>query len=324
MSEQSGLNHAFVLDGKGGGRAVDWSGIEAWQETDGVLWVHLDLTSEHARRWLRERSGLEDIAVEALMAEETRPRAVAQGDGLILTLRGVNLNPGENPEDMVSLRVWADARRIITLRFRRLMAIDDLVQGLEAGHGPADVGALVVQIARNLTARMWPVVGGMDDQMDALEDLVAAEQTDGLRDRLIVQRRQAIGLRRFLAPQREALSRLATEPLVWLDERDRLRLRETTDQVARIVEDLDAMRERGSLVKDELVTRISERMNRTMYLLSLVATIMLPLSLITGALGMNVGGVPLAENKQGFILVSLGLGVTAVVLIWLFRRLKWL
>lgn len=324
MSETRGLIHAFVLDGKGGGRRLDWAGVEAWQESDGVLWLYLDLTQEDSRRWLREESGLTDVAIDALMADETRPRAVTLGDGLLLTLRGVNLNPGEDPEDMVSLRIWADARRIITLRFRRLMAIEDLVSQLEAGSGPADVGAFVVRIATNLTARMWPVVGSMDDQMDALEDFVAAEQTDGLRDKLIVQRRQAIGLRRFLAPQREALGRLTTEPLVWLDENDRLRLRETGDQVARIVEDLDAMRERGSLVKDELVTRISERMNRTMYLLSLVAAIMLPLGLVTGALGMNVGGVPLAENKQGFILVSLGLGVLAVVLIWVFRRLKWL
>jgi len=104
MSEE-GLVAAYRLDGRGGGTPLDWDGIGAWQPGDGVLWVHLNRQFEDAQRWLRERSGLDEVVVEALLAEETRPRCVPMGNGVMLFLRGVNLNPGADPEDMVSIRL---------------------------------------------------------------------------------------------------------------------------------------------------------------------------------------------------------------------------
>ncbi len=320
MSEQDDLICALLLDGRGGGRQIDWPEIRRWEPADGVLWIHLNRNGAATRGWLSsEESGLDPLVCEALLAEETRPRATSVKDGLLVILRGVNLNPGADPEDMVSVRMWVDSQRIITVRIRRLMAIEDIRASLAAGTGPKTTGELLIHLAERLIDRMSPAMAEIDDQVDALQDQVLTAESHDLRAALAGLRRQAIMLRRYLAPQRDVLARLQAEPLNWLSDGLRLRLREIADRVTRYVEDLDAARERAAVTQEELSNRLSEQMNRTMYILSIVAAVFLPLGLLTGLLGINVGGIPLAESAWGFISVSAFLVVLAVAQIFFFR-----
>jgi zinc transporter len=110
----------------------------------------------------------------------------------------------------------------------------------------------------------------------------------------------------------------------WLGARDRAVLREVADRTTRFVEDLDAARERAAVVQDELNTRLSDQMNRTMYLLTLVATVLLPPSLITGLLGVNVGGIPGSDQAWAFWAVLVLLLLLAGVEIAVLRRLRWI
>ena len=103
-----------------------------------------------------------------------------------------------------------------------------------------------------------------------------------------------------------------------------MHLRELLERTARFVEDLDSARDRAAITQEELNNRLSEQMNKAMYVLSIVAAIFLPLSLLTGLLGINVGGIPGAENKWAFLLVTFLLVLIALMLISLFRRIKWL
>jgi zinc transporter len=145
-----------------------------------------------------------------------------------------------------------------------------------------------------------------------------------VRYTLVDLRRVAISLRRYVAPQRDALNRLSQLDEAWLDERVRGRLRETVDHVTRITEQLDEVRERSAVVQDELMNRLSQRMERTMYVLTVVATIMLPLGFLTGLLGINVAGIPGTETSWAFWAVCGILAAVAVVEVWVLRRLKWL
>jgi len=241
-----------------------------------------------------------------------------------MTLRGVNLNPGANPEDMVSLRIWIEPTRIITVRIRRLMAVNDVREKLEAGVGPKSTVDVLRMLAAGLVQRVNPVLDVMNDEIDELENDMVENPGADIRHRLKDLRRQAIALRRYLAPQREALARLYTDDVGWIDKEYRMAFRETADQSVRIVEDLDAMRERAAVIQDELTNRTAENMNRNMYTLSVVAALMLPLGVITGMLGMNVGGIPLSESKIGFAVVIGLLGVIVGLQIFIFRRLKWI
>lgn len=319
----SALITAFCIDGEGGGTALDWDGIRNWSAGQGLLWLHLDYKEEATHRWLEEESGLDPVVLEALQAEDTRPRSIVYPCGMLVILRGVNMNPGANPDDMVSLRVWLDPQRIISIRHRKVMAIDDIRRSVLEGAGPIDVGDFLIRLTRGLSYRIGDVLHQIDDEVDLLEDEVLEQGSFEQRSKLSGLRRQIIRIRRYLAPQREVLNRLQAEKTELLSEKDRILLREVADHITRYVEDLDSAKDRAAVCQEELENRIAAQMNKTLYILSIITAIFLPLGLITGLLGINVGGIPGSENPFAFIFVCLLLVAIVIGQILIFRRIRW-
>lgn len=324
MGNNDGLIAAYVLDGKGGGQRVGWEEIREWTPAVGLLWLHLNFEAPKAQRWIREESQLEDVVGDALLAEESRPRITTFDDGVLIALRGVNLNPGADPDDMVSLRIWAEKNRIITTRRRKLLSVADLCSAVEKGQGPGTSGEFLEDVADRLMVRMGDVIDELEDKAAELEEAVLTAESHELRPMLASIRRDAINLRRFMAPQREAIARLQSEKISWLAEEDRVRLRETYDRLTRYIEDLDAARERAAVTQEELVSRLSEQMDNRMYVLSVVAAIFLPLGFLTGLLGINVGGIPGSEYKAAFFIFCLLLAALVVIEVIIFKRKKWM
>ena len=322
-STDDGLIGAYIFDGKGGASQVDWSAIHNWQPEQGVLWVHLDYSTTTSKQWLEIDAGLDDVVRKALQDEETRPRSLVIKDTLLLTLRGVNPNPEADPEDMVAMRIWTDGQRIISTRRRRLLTASHIGKQLVAGEGPANAGEFIVMVTEHLTAHIAGVIEAVDDKVDMLEEQVLTAQSYYLRGEIAGVRREAIGLRRYLSAQRDALSRLYTERIPWLSDIDRVYLREATDRTLRYIEDLDSARDRASVTHEELMSRLSEQTDRRMYVLSVVAALFLPLGFLTGLLGINVGGVPGAEDKQAFIVFVVLLVIIVLLQFILFKWKRW-
>lgn len=320
--EDGGLVWAILADTEGEVREVGWEEVEAWDPDQGFLWLHVDYTEDRVQRWLEEKSGIEPVVQAALDAEETRPRSLVSRDGLMVILRTVNLNPGADPEDMVSLRVWLDASKVVTLRQRRVFALADLHERLLGGVGPKNSGDFLINLCELIAERVGTVLADLDDAVDSLEDQMLTVGSRELRSQVGTLRRQAIALRRHLAPQRDALARLQIERVSWIDDFHRLHLREAADRVVRFVEDIDSARDRAAVTQEELQTRLSDQMNRTMYMLSVVAAIFLPLGLLTGLLGINVGGIPGTESPWAFAIVCLLLVVLAAAIAFYFHRRK--
>lgn len=324
MDHINGLVVAYLLDAKGGGRSIGWEEVRQWSPEQGILWAHFDRTIEQTVSYLQEESNLEPIVVEALLEQETRPRAVQTSQGLLVVLRGVNMNPGADPEDMVAIRIWVDDKRIISVRRRKLLSITDMRNKIDSGNGPVSVGEFLVDLSDCMVDRMSAVIEDIDDAVDDLEEKVITLESYQLRSRIAQIRREAISLRRYLAPQRDAISRLYNEKVEWLNDRDRMRLREIADRTTRFVEDLDSARERAAVTQEELMGRLSEQMDKRMYLLSLVAAVFLPLGFLTGLLGINVGGIPGAEFQWAFAIVTVSMVVLVAIQVVVFKTKKWM
>jgi len=320
--DDSALISAILFDGHGGGRDCTEQELLSWTPDQGTLWLHFNYSQPDIMDWLIGKCGLDEIAAEALTAEEPRPRSHAVDDRLLLVLRGVNLNPDSDLMDMVAIRAWIEPQRIITTRNRKVMAVEDLRRALDGGSGPDDVGGFLVQLCERITLRVDVAITEIEEAEDVLEDRVLDESSYGLRPILSSLRRRLINLRRYLAPQRLVLSQLQFDDLSWLAKDDKLKFREIADHLTRYVEELDATRDRAAIAQDELESRLAEQMNKNMYVLSVVAAIFLPLSLLTGLLGINVLGIPGSNNPYGFYIVCAVLVGTAAVQYWIFRRRK--
>lgn len=325
MEATSGLICAYRLDGKSGGSALGWADLtDGLRPENGFVWVHLQRDAPDSQAWLHHGSGIGRLAIGALLAEETRPRCTTFENGTLVNLRGVNLNPGAEPEDMVSVRLWIEARFVVSTRRLPLAAVQDLRAAIDQRRGPCSPAELVSMLAERLTDRMMPVVLDLDERLDDLETVLLDGGASEMRQELGAIRRRAIGIRRYIGPQRDALAQAVAADLPRGDMQTRERLRETSLRVTRLVEDLDATRERAAAMQDELAQHLAEQANRRLYLLSLVTTIFLPLSFVTGLFGINVGGMPGIDSSHAFLFVCLALVVVAALEVILFRRLRWL
>ncbi len=315
---------AYELDGSGGGTALPKEDVIEHTKGDKLTWVHLDASHPETKQWLEKKiSFLDPFIAQTLLADENQPRTTQIDNGVLLILRGVNLNEDADPEDMVSIRMWIEKHRIISVRRRKLKAVADIADKINVGKGPKDAGQFLCMLSARLFERMEPVLAALDEKTDEIEENVLESADVSLREAIIDVRIQAIMFRRYMTPQRDAIGKMRTADLEWLDDIHRRHLQEIYNHVARYVEDLDAIRERAQIVKDELANILTDRLNKNMYVLSVIAAIFLPLGFLTGLLGINVGGIPGAENANAFMIFCGILTVIVVMQVIIFKKFKW-
>ena len=284
-------------------------------------WWHFDRADPALETWTAQT--LAEIPAAALLQDETRPRCDAYDNGLILNLRGINLNEGQPNDQMVSVRMWVARDVVVTVRVRRIFALEEIRQEILRDEVPPDVGSFLENLIGKLTLRVQEEVLEIAEATDACEDEIAenlATAPSGLGD----LRRQVIKLRRYLDPQRSALQKLAGMDLEFMSHTQRLDLRELANRSILAVEELDALRDRLLTLQDHYDSKLALRQGRNGYALSLIASVFLPLGFLTGLFGVNVGGMPGVENHWAFALLSLAMIVAAFAMLAFMRWMKWL
>jgi zinc transporter len=314
---------AFV---DGGGAVAPASVERAAAASNGdarLVWIHLDGSAVETRALLIGTLGLSELVAGALTAAETRPRCDAIGDGALVNLRGLALEPGPESDALVSIRVWTERARIVSVGRYPLRALPQLKAAMAAGQ-VRDPGDFVALLAGAITADLDPDVADLGDRLDDCEVVLDARQAVPLRRTIAVARGRAIAYRRFVAPQRQAIERLAALDCAWLEEEDRLHLREAADRFARMTEELETIRERAALMAEQLTDLRAELLDVRSLWISIVALIFLPLTFLTGLLGMNVRGIPYADEPWAFWGVVGVSAVLALVSLAVFTRSRWL
>ncbi len=316
----------FLVQEAGSVRELSWVEVSAGLDRSpgARIWVHLDRLAEDTRNWLEQICGLDPNVISILLQEDTRPRAVKYGEGILLNLRGANLNPGAEPTNMISIRIWASDDFVVTTRAHPIRAIDDLAEIYRAGAPPETHGDLVTFIADRLTFRLEPIVSDLGEQADQLEEDWLDQNTPAPKQKLAHFRRSALSLRRYISPQKEALSALVREAGPFLSDSAKLRLREIQDITTRLAEDLDLARERAVVIQEQIVEQRGEAMNQRLFVLAIISAIFLPLGFFTGLFGVNIGGMPGVENSFAFAIFCFALGVVTAGLLYLFRKANWL
>ena len=321
----NGLLHALILDEQGGARPIENSKqLHQWQPTQGKLWVHMDYSQAEAVDWLKNCGLLNDYELESLTADETRPRITPTTNGHMLFLRGINLNPAQSPEDMVSIRLFINNDVVITTRKRRLLSVQDILTSLNNNEGPCSISELVCTLAHKLTSRMQTVIDELDESLDEFEEEIDEPSKKFDNQGLSQLRRQTIALKRYLKPQKEALSSMVNNHYPWLFDDDKAKLNETTNLLIRYLEELDSSIERAQVIQQTITNQVSEQLNQRMYVMSVVAALFLPLGFLTGLLGVNVGGIPGTDSPYAFTAFVVFLVVLTGGIGIYFKNKKWL
>jgi zinc transporter len=289
----------------------------------GFVWLHVDSLVEIEVAALIGNGDVPDVAANALVATETRPRCDRIAEGALVNLRGLGDVPPDSSDRLVSIRLWAKGRKVRSVTRFPLAATKAVLEDMEAGR-ITDAGDLVSAFAREISTELDPEVADLGDQLDDCESGIEERQIYHMRPTIARIRAAAITYRRFVAPDRDALTVLASLNLPWLAEDDRLHIREAADRFARMAEELEAVRERAALLHEQLTDLRTEQVDQRSLYISIVAFIFLPLTFVTGLLGMNVDGIPYAHAHWAFWgVVAFCVAIGLVVLGW-FARHEWL
>jgi zinc transporter len=189
-------------------------------------------------------------------------------------------------------------------------------------HAPVSPADLIARMGTRAADRIEPLVEHLGDRLDTIEEEMIAERAREQTAQLARLRRSLISLRRVLWPQRDVLNTLEIEDLSFLTARDRARLKEAASRSARLGDELQVLAERAALIHEQVLDTRAEQMNKTMLVLTAVTVIAMPMTVISGVLGMNVAGIPFAQNPEAFWLVVFALAAIGIGLVWFMRRRK--
>lgn len=284
-------------------------------------WLHFDLADPALQGWADAH--LPRLAARSLLAAKTRPRVDSLDDGLIVTLRGINLNSGAEPVDMVSLRVWITPQLVVSVRRFRIFAMDDLRDDIAKGDAPPDTAHLLARISENLVERIEAVSVDLEDRADQMEEQVYENDAQDLPD-LAPLHRTVIKLRRHIGPLGDALVELARIHTPLIPTTLRHRLRDNANRVTRSVEEVTEVRDRLHTLTTHLDLANGARLGRNSYVLSIIAAIFVPLGFLTGLFGVNLAGIPGATFPYAFAILCGAMALIGVAGYLTLRWLKWL
>jgi zinc transporter len=291
-------------------------------DPDAFDWIHIDGRDPAAADWLAHRSGVSAPVLAALTAAETRPRTEQFSDGALINLRGLGATPEDDPDPLVSIRLWATHGRVISVSYRTLNGLDELAGAMREGR-LRDPGDVIAGLAVRISERLDPQFAELGDRLDDCETAIDPRRAFTMRRKIGRIRSKAIGYRRFVATQWQALERLAAIECAWLADNDRLHLREAADRFARMTEELEWIRERSALMHEQLTDLRAEQIETRTLVLSIVALVFLPLTFLTGLLGMNVEGIPYAREPWAFWGVVGLCAIVAIAIASYFIRARW-
>jgi zinc transporter len=285
------------------------------------LWLHFNLAHASAGRWLERHAGLTPAFYDALQDELRSTRIERDEEALVAVVNDVHFHFSFDTSDISTLWASLDSRVVVTARLAPLRSIDQLRTAIKRGETIGSTVELLERLLRAQADVLVDIVRGVTRQVDKVEDELLANRLDLKRSKLGALRRLLVRLQRLLAPEPASLFRLLQHPPAWMGDSDTQQLREATEEFSVALRDMASLQERIKLLQEEVAAIVNERNSRSLFALTVMTVLALPINILAGLFGMNVGGVPLAQNEHGFWVVATVVAAFTVVAGWVaFRR----
>ena len=290
---------------------------------EGFLWLHFNLSHTGALPWMARQASLSRDFVEALSDEPRASRIERDGEAVFAVLNDVTFDFDFDASDVATLWLYGSRRLVVSARRQPLRAVDRLRTQVRNGQTMDSPIRLLDHLIRDQVDELQRIVRRAGERIDKIEDAMLAGLHHRHGGELARLRRLLVRLQRLLAPEPGALQRLLTHPPAWVRAADVEQLHGANEEFALVLRDIGALQERAKLMQDEAAGRVAEEHGRSLFTLTMVTVLALPINLLAGLLGMNVGGIPLAANGQGFwIMLALIAGLTALIAFVALRRIR--
>lgn len=277
------------------------------------LWLHFNLAHTASQPWLQRHAKLSDDFFETLRDGSHSTRIERADQSLIAVVNDVRFDFSFEASDISTLWISVNQQLVVTARQQPLRAVDNLRTAIKRGESPRSSTELLERLMRAQADTLVGIERGVTERIDQVEDQLLVGTLDTKRAKLGVLRRLLVRLQRLLAPEPAALFRLLQNPPEWMAADDVEELRQATEEFSVVLRDMSALQERIKLLQEEIAAQVNEENNRSLFVLTIVTVLALPINIIAGLLGMNVGGIPLADHAHGFwIVVALVASVTAI------------
>jgi magnesium transporter len=315
-------------------QVIDWPREQPPAGEEGVLWLDLQTPTPEEVQRVAAAFHLHPAVVRGCLQPERRAKLKEYGDQLFLVLQAPARGTAQEGDALreidrwhtVELNVVVLDRCLITLHPDPVPAVAVLWQRLaRAGEGRATLDYLLYSLCEAVTSGYYVLLDRIDEQIDTMENKIFSGGTSKqLVDRLFGLKRHILQLRRTLGPQRDAISSLMRREFAIFGAESRTYFVDVYEHNLRLFDLLDTYRDLISSSLDAYLSAVSNKMNEVMKTLTIVSTVMLPLSLITGIFGMNFAQMPLLNHPYGFWLTMGAMALMGLGMVAYFRRRKWL
>ncbi len=300
---------------------LDRERVSELRRRDEFFWLDLHAPAEEDVGRLGEIFGFHPVAMEDTAHFGQRPKLDEYGDYALLVFYGVGTGDDDAPGP-VEVHLFLHGSFIVTVHREPCDELDELRNRLAEDHKHSET-YIVYRILDSLTDTFFPVLDRMDDEIEELEDAVVARPTEAQRARIFHLRSSLVTLRKLVTPQRDIFARAidSLNDIPGLEAGSRDYFRDVYDHLIRISELVDSYRDLLSGLTDVYLTTVSNRLNETMKRLTVVATIFLPLTFVTGFFGQNFGWMVDHIHSSGdFWGLGVGGCLAAGVAVWVWIR----
>jgi zinc transporter len=294
--------------------AVEWLDAPDSSRPGEFFWLHFSLSNAATESWLQQHLRLPEAFYESLHSEVGSTRLEPEADSLVAVLHDVLFDFKFDASAVATASLYIAPRLLISARLRPLRSVDQLRAAVRAGEVFRSPVELLAHLLRDQASVLVNILRQATLRVDQIEDRLLANRISTSRAELGSLRRVLVRLQRLLAPEPAALFRLLNQPPGWIAKEDRQDLQQSAEEFAAAVSDALALVERVKLIQEELVALVNEQTNRTLFVLTVVTVLALPINLVAGLFGMNVGGLPLADHRHGFLIVVAILLLVTVLL----------
>ncbi|MGE3277708.1 MAG: magnesium/cobalt transporter CorA [Vicinamibacterales bacterium] len=289
-----------------------------------VTWVDVQGYGDEAViRAIGDHFAMSALAIEDAVNAPQRPKSETY-PGHHLVISRVPLTEDDGPLTLPQVCFVIGDRLLVTFQERPLGLFAPVRERIRAGRGPirhAGADYLAYALIDTMVDRYYPVAEGLSRELDAIEDALLEDEASAVLARLRVARRRLVMLRRIAWPQREMVGSLLRDPSPWISTDVRHYLRDTLDHIAQISELVDASRELAGALSDELLSLVGQKTNEIMKVLTLMASIFIPLTFIAGIYGMNFENMPELHDPRGYFgVLALMAAVAAGMIVYFVRR----